>query len=490
MMRVRINSVAKLLLLTILSLIILQFSSTKVSAVTPPDACFAFDGAGTITEYYFYEGNDSANLECPKDVDIPSTISGIPVTTIGDWAMWEKELTSVTFPSSVSTIGVYAFDSNYLSSVIIPDTVTTLSEGAFDHNQLTSVTISNSITELSPYVFAYNQLTSVTLPNVTSIGDGAFSTNLLASIDIPNTVVSIGNDSFYRNQLTSATLSNSLTTIESSAFGLNYLTSVTIPDSVTSIGIWAFNRNQLTSVNIPNSVASIGDKAFALNSTAYRYTDIAYFGGPVPDADFLNTVIYVQLLTADPTNPNGLTDNILFESNSWDFNHDGDTIDALGGHIINPASVILNYVDESNAALLPSSQIYLSDTLTSYLVTENPTNDLSLYWRSGPVVSYSAPAITGYTTPADANITLLPGLNAYNFIYIKTVDTTNTGTSSSDTSSTDSSSVSSSSVADTVSSGSTLASTGQNLNLIAVIAGFSNAVALILMAKLRLDKRF
>jgi hypothetical protein len=225
-------------------------------------------GATTVT-ITGYTGNGGA-------VNIPSTIDGKPVVSIGNSAFSYYDnttykykgtgLTIVTTPNSLTTIGGNAFSGNQLTSVTIPNSVTTIGGGAFAYNQLTSVTIPNSVTTIGNYAFSDNQLTSVTIGNsVTTIGDSAFDYNQLTSVTIPNSVTTIENWAFSDNQLTSVTIGNSVTTIGNYAFSDNQLTSVTIPNSVTTIGNWAFSDNQLTSVTIPNSVTTIGGGAFQFN---------------------------------------------------------------------------------------------------------------------------------------------------------------------------------------------------------------------------------
>ena len=226
---------------------------------------FTFEDNGSSITITGYTGNGDA-------VDIPATINGKPVVSIGDSAFAENRLTSVTIPNSVTTIGKNAFAGNYygtgnrLTSVTIPNSVTTIGDYAFSNNQLTSVTIGNSVTTIGSGAFAANRLTSVTIPNsVTTIGDSAFLRNQLTSVTIGNSVTTIGGSAFAENSLTSVTIPNSVTTIGSGAFSRNSLTSVTIGSSVTTIEQTAFQYNSLTSVIIPNSVTTIGDSAFSSN---------------------------------------------------------------------------------------------------------------------------------------------------------------------------------------------------------------------------------
>jgi hypothetical protein len=135
------------------------------------------NGAITITGYSGLGGA----------VNIPDTINGLPVTSIGVYAFYYcTSLTSVAIPSSVTNIGDYAFTyCTGLRSVTIPSKVTHIGDGAFNYcTHLTSVTISDSVTSIGYVAFTHcSSLTSVTIPSsVTNIGDGAFTycTTLLA----------------------------------------------------------------------------------------------------------------------------------------------------------------------------------------------------------------------------------------------------------------------------------------------------------------------
>ena len=189
---------AKRALLVVAALATIQLFTVLAAvpshAATAPESCYTFS-AGVIT---YYEDE----IACPKDLDLPSTIGGVAVTSIGN----------------------SAFASNQLTSVTIPDSVTSIGDSAFASNQLTSVTIPDSVTSIGNSAFAFNQLTSVTIPDsVTSIGDSAFYSNQLTSVTIPDSVTSIGNSAFYYNQLTSVTIEGN-PTLGGGTFSHNGLT--------------------------------------------------------------------------------------------------------------------------------------------------------------------------------------------------------------------------------------------------------------------------
>jgi hypothetical protein len=94
-----------------------------------------------ITEYL---GNNAA-------VAIPSTINGLPVTSIGDNAFSNcYHLTSITIPDGITNIGNFVFcRCSSLTNVTIPNSVTSIGEGAFYRcSGLPNITIPNNVTSI------------------------------------------------------------------------------------------------------------------------------------------------------------------------------------------------------------------------------------------------------------------------------------------------------------------------------------------------------
>lgn len=206
----------------------LRKMEASLMPVDTPEACFVFDDATkTITDY------KETDPSCLSDVVIPSTINGVEVRHIADFAFDEKGLTSVVIPKSIISIGI----------------------AAFYNNKIASVTISNG---------------------VTTIGNGAFENNLLTTVIIPNSVKSIGSTAFFDNDIAHLGFGNNITYIGTDAFNGNQLTTVIIPSSVTTIAPYSLYKSGSSNPNLVSIINKTGksfDWGMIINGdSAYDFT--------------------------------------------------------------------------------------------------------------------------------------------------------------------------------------------------------------------------
>lgn len=161
------------------------------------------------------------------DLTIPSELSGLPVTSIGEWAFSAcTGLTSVTISPTVKAIGEGAFcGCGKLSIIKIPEGVVSVGGCAFDGcTGLRSVAFPSSLTYVGEGAFAgcTGLVSSVILDGVKGIGSGAF---------------------FHCVGLTSVEIGSGITNIGSSAFeGCSGLKSVRIPSTLKNIHCEAFSK--------------------------------------------------------------------------------------------------------------------------------------------------------------------------------------------------------------------------------------------------------
>ncbi|MCQ2084545.1 MAG: leucine-rich repeat protein, partial [archaeon] len=218
-----------------------------------------------------------------------TSISNIPagLTSVGDFALRNSSVTSISLPAGVQSIGKYAFYQSQLDSVDL-SSVTSIGELAFAYSKLTTLAVPASVTYLGQSVFAYitpltsvdyqttidmpvalfksdGNLATVTLSNIASIGEQAFyGCRNVTTIALPDTLKSIGPTAFRDTGLTSVTIPASVTSIGSYAFyGCKSLTTATINGDITEIPTYIFDDcTALATVVIPDSVTIIGSSAF------------------------------------------------------------------------------------------------------------------------------------------------------------------------------------------------------------------------------------
>lgn len=146
-------------------------------------------GTGGLENYDYYS-------EPWYSEELDSVIIQNGVTSIGDFAFFNCNLTHVEIPSSVTSIGENAFAlCKNLTSAEIPSSVKNIGEGAFYFcTKLSSAVIPYGVTEIGPFTFAYCNLTNAQIPEgMMNIGDYAFYGNKnLKSVTIPKSVIGIG----------------------------------------------------------------------------------------------------------------------------------------------------------------------------------------------------------------------------------------------------------------------------------------------------------
>lgn len=250
--------------------------ATFTITVTAPSRDFTFDATtGTIKKY---NGNDAV-------VNIPSTISGWPVTKIGEAAFQDNTtITSVTIPDSVTEIGANAFAGctnltsvNYIggdwSKLTIQSGNPAVEDAAKDAANEQLFDFEFILNNTAVIVISYKGTAAdVTIPSrykgkpVTVIDPVAFYNNsAVTSVTIPDSVTAIPDYAFgFCSQLTNISIPNSVTFIGFSAFNsCTSLKSITLPSSLSTIQSYAFyNCGNLKTIRIPVSVTSIGNYAF------------------------------------------------------------------------------------------------------------------------------------------------------------------------------------------------------------------------------------
>ena len=232
---------------------------------------YAAETAGSLT-YEKYDDHVEITGSDYKatSIEIPETISGLPVTAIGDYAFNGSSISSITIPGSVKTIGKYAFSmSANLKSVTIPDSVEFIDLRAFDLcKQLSEVNLPDKMIEMSAKVFdstpwmdAQRQKSDLVIINGNLI-DGA---NAKGDIVVPDDVKYVSAGAFERNEdITSVVFPSSVTKINDNVFF--YCSNLRSVDakSCTFIDSMAFAYcNKLTDLKVSGKMTKIDYMAFS-----------------------------------------------------------------------------------------------------------------------------------------------------------------------------------------------------------------------------------
>ena len=242
---------------------------------------------------------------------------------------------------------------------------------------------------------------------VTLTNGGLQTTPVLANVSITGAGALLINNGAFTAAPLLETLSIDGTTgvtIAGSTFSNNLLEEVTFPSVPVTIGANSFAGTQLNNVTFGSVTPTIGSGVFQL-------TGASYSGGIYTN---LNQVRYTPIYIETP----GALVNTVWPA--ADVN--GDTVnDRTGGYLINPAQFSVEYRSPSNVLLGSEEAIVgrqLDETpILTYLLSENPTDDFSLYYFVSDSLSFDAPDFASYITPDSQTIALDAGPNTVTFAY-------------------------------------------------------------------------
>ena len=166
-------------------------TSIKSYALTP-ESDFVIDSGGTITKYT----GSSTN------VNIPATINGIQVTSIGSSVFAHKDTVSVIIPNGVTSIQIYAFDDCiFLENVTLPEGLLNIQDSVFNGcTKLENITIPKSVINIGTYAFRNcESLQSITIPEgVKETGEEIFKQcKSLKNVTLPKSLTKISDEMFY-----------------------------------------------------------------------------------------------------------------------------------------------------------------------------------------------------------------------------------------------------------------------------------------------------
>lgn len=223
------------------------------------------------TSYGFFVGD----LEYSNNGDGTATVIG----TSG-------AATVITVPTTVNDggqvltivkLGEDALRNKGITSITLPDSITYIDTGALAQNDLTAIDLPDNLEEIGDGAFVLNDITGVfTIPsNVKRIGNTVFWRNAIDELRLPRDIEHIGNWAFPFNDIeiltiypaASAANPIALKRIEHHTFQSDpnegFEPTLDVPEGVEFIGSYGFGgQTEVTTVNLPNSLKKMDVDAF------------------------------------------------------------------------------------------------------------------------------------------------------------------------------------------------------------------------------------
>lgn len=275
-------------LLWVLILLLLPLTALAEDAESRRDGAFFYqiaDGEAVLTGCD-WDAMQADSLymfaEPPVSLEIPATLGGYPVTSIGGWVFCSLDGCPVDAPFEVVLPeGLRALDADtfadcfYAANVTLPATLEIIPEDCFDRisaeidfpNGNPRYSCENGfLIDNTTQTLLYTAPSSHgnPLPAVRRLGDCSLANWLWDDDDdpvLPDTLESVGSYIFYDCGVTRVTFPDGITELSPYTFYCTDLQEVHLPASLREIPDYCFWNCQLTALTIPDGVTRIGAHA-------------------------------------------------------------------------------------------------------------------------------------------------------------------------------------------------------------------------------------
>ena len=275
-------------LLWVLILLLLPLTALAEDAESRRDGAFFYqiaDGEAVLTGCD-WDAMQADSLymfaEPPVSLEIPATLGGYPVTSIGGWVFCSLDGSpvdapfEVVLPEGLRALDADAFaDCYYAAKVTLPATLEIIPEDCFDRisaeidfpNGNPRYSCENGfLIDNTTQTLLYTAPSSHgnPLPAVRRLGDCSLMNWLWDDDDdpvLPDTLESVGSCIFYDCGVTRVTFPDGITELSPYTFYCTDLQEVHLPASLREIPDYCFWNCQLTALTIPDGVTRIGAHA-------------------------------------------------------------------------------------------------------------------------------------------------------------------------------------------------------------------------------------
>ena len=275
-------------LLWVLILLLLPLTALAEDAESRRDGAFFYqiaDGEAVLTGCD-WDAMQADSLymfaDPPVSLEIPATLGGYPVTSIGGWVFCSLDGSpvdapfEVVLPEGLRALDADAFaDCYYAAKVTLPATLEIIPEDCFDRisaeiefpNGNPRYSCENGfLIDNTTQTLLYTAPSSHgnPLPAVRRLGDCSLANWLWDDDDdpvLPDTLESVGSYIFYDCGVTRVTFPDGITELSPYTFYCTDLQEVHLPASLREIPDYCFWNCQLTALTIPDGVTRIGAHA-------------------------------------------------------------------------------------------------------------------------------------------------------------------------------------------------------------------------------------